>query len=269
MSRAKTVAQAAWARPSLQLSSWSCIGPRRRNIPSVTSMSLEDNSMDTVAVSISDSAVPLLTVTKTTTTETTQILKSEVIESTPKSEFTHVIEQTTSHVTQIEREEESIVDAELSEVELWQQLETELSKPREREEGDVEEDDHDHDEEEIVREIAEASTSTGEVGTASSSSLSETKEAHRFYPPGKIMHIVSFLSEEDANIDHEGDPHEAGPKMGIYLTPRSLYGKLRLSKAMINDHYMPIYRRSIEQLISELEKDASSAMVNGSHYVGL
>lgn len=268
MSRAKTVAQAAWARPSLQLSSWSCIGPRRRNIPSVTITSSE-NSMDTAAVSISDSGAPLLTVTETTTAETTEILKSEVIESTPKSEFTHVIEQTTSHVTQIEREEESIVDAELSEVELWQQLETELSNPREREEGDVEEDDHDHDEEEIVREIAEASTSIGEVGTASSSSPSETKEAHRFYPPGKIMHIVSFLSEEDANIDHEGDPHEAGSKMGIYLTPRSLYGKLRLSKAMINDHYMPMYRRSIEQLISELEKDSSSAMANGSHYVGL
>ncbi|KAJ3699140.1 hypothetical protein LUZ61_002845 [Rhynchospora tenuis] len=258
MSRAKTVARAAWARPSLQLSSWSCIGPRRRNVPSVASTSSVDHSMD-AATPTSDSSEALLTVTEATTTETT-----EIIESTPQTECLHTIEQTTSLVTEIEGEKESDVDIDLTEVELWQQLETELSKPRKGENG--EKDDHDHDDEEIgeeeddiVREIAEASASTGEVGTVSNNSQSETKEVHRFYPPGKIMHIVSFVSEEDANTDHERDPNEVGPKIGVYLTPRSLYGKLRLSKAMINDHYMPMYRRNIEQLISELEKDACSA----------
>ncbi|KAJ4754265.1 hypothetical protein LUZ62_088670 [Rhynchospora pubera] len=257
MSRAKTVARAAWARPSLQLSSWSCIGPRRRNIPSVANTLPEDHSMD-AATPTSDSSEALLTVTEATTAETT-----EIIESTPHTECLHTIEQTTSFVTEIEGEKESEVDIDLTEVELWQQLEAELSKPRKGEKGDG--DDHDHDDEEgeeeddIVREIAEASNSTGEVGTASGNSQSETKEVHRFYPPGKIMHIVSFLSEEDANTGHERDPHEVGSKIGVYLTPRSLYGKLRLSKAMINDHYMPMYRRNIEQLISELDNDACSA----------
>jgi hypothetical protein len=259
MSRAKTVAQAAWARPSQQLSSWSCIGPRRRNVPSVTSAPSED-IMD-AAFSTGTSSAPLLTGTEATTTETRQILKSEV-DSTPNTECSLMAGQTTCHVTEIEKVEESNVDTELTEVELWQQLETELTKPREREEGEDNDDDEEND---IVREIAEASTSSSEAGVASNSSLSETKEVCRFYPPGKIMHIVSFLPEEDANIDHEGDPHEEGSKMGIYLTPRSLYGKLRLSKTMINDHYMPIYRRNMEQLINELEKDACSA--NGEECV--
>jgi hypothetical protein len=263
MSRAKTVAQAAWARPSLQLSSWSCIGPRRRNVSSITSAPSEDSRIN-ASLSAGASSVPLLTGTEATTTEREQILKSEVTAaSTLITECSLMVGQTTCHVTEIEKVEESNVDTELSEVELWQQLETELSKPREREEG--EDDDEEEEENDIVREIADASTSSSEVGTASNSSLSETKEVHRFYPPGKIMHIVSFLPEEDENIDHEGARHEEGSKMGIYLTPRSLYGKLRLSKTMINDHYMPIYRRSMEQLISELEKDA--CLANGEKCV--
>ena len=96
--------------------------------------------------------------------------------------------------------------------------------------------------------------------------LSETKEVHRFYPPGKIVHILTSSREEAA---HEEEPDvqqddatngEAHSSTGIFLTPRSLYGKLRLSKMMINDHYMPIYRRNIEQLIAELEKDSSDPM---------
>jgi hypothetical protein len=152
----------------------------------------------------------------------------------------------------------------ISDVELWQQLENELYRKRE-EENDIVEDTTENN-------IAE------EVGGTAQDVLSETneKEVHRFYPPGKIMHIVTsrklavvdeeteaVIDEEENDIHHDEEPiilpddttGESETSIGIYLTPRSLYGKLRLSKMMINDHYMPIYRRNIEQLVAELEKD--------------
>jgi hypothetical protein len=134
----------------------------------------------------------------------------------------------------------------MTDVELWQQLESELYRKREGEEDD------------IAEEMAE-STIAEEVGGMAEDVLSETKEVHRFYPPRKIMHIL-FSSREEAVRGEEPEDDvtdgEAQSSLGIFLTPRSLYGKLRLSKMMINDHYMPIYRRNIEQLIAELEKDS-------------
>ncbi|CAN6279807.1 unnamed protein product [Urochloa humidicola] len=79
----------------------------------------------------------------------------------------------------------------------------------------------------------------------------------------KIKHILTSSREETAH-EEEPDDHqddvmngESQSSIGIFLTPRSLYGKQRLSKMMINGHYMPIYRRNTEQLISEVEKDSS------------
>ncbi|KAF9613683.1 hypothetical protein IFM89_010125 [Coptis chinensis] len=86
------------------------------------------------------------------------------------------------------------------------------------------------------------------------------KEKHRFYPPGKIMHIINFHPEEreiesgGVNSDGMADDKKPELKIGIFLTPRSLYRKLRLTQTMISDHFMPVYRRQIDQLISELEK---------------
>ncbi|KAL6635236.1 hypothetical protein ACP70R_027907 [Stipagrostis hirtigluma subsp. patula] len=257
MKRARSVAQAAWTRPALQLSSWACIGPRRRNNVSSTSTVTSEE----IRTSTSDGPESTSLLTETTV-ETTEIVASETIQST--EEIQSSVAAAADAVGMVDDKvdsDEDIVDHHadedrMSDVELWQQLENELYRKRESEEDD------------IVEEMAE-STIAEEVGGAAGDVLSETKEVHRFYPPGKIMHIVTSTQEETVNEEvtdvHQDDTNaelngELSTSMGIFLTPRSLYGKLRLSKMMINDHYMPIYRRNIEQLIAELEKDATAAV---------
>jgi hypothetical protein len=176
--------------------------------------------------------------------------------------------------TEIECENESNVDAEvdddlhlsenmmdheryedqMSEVELWQQLEHELYDRPEGEETDVAKE---------IREEEEAAT-TEVVGQTRNRSAPEINEVHRFFPPGKIMHIVT-LHSDSTEIESDGsrtsstssdDSEPIETKIGIFLTSRSLYSKLRLSQTMISDHFMPIYRKQIERLIKELEEES-------------
>jgi hypothetical protein len=148
----------------------------------------------------------------------------------------------------------------MSEVELWQQLEHELY---DRPEGE---------ETEMVKEIREEEAAIAEEVGQTPSSAPEVKEVHRFFPPGKIMHIVT-LHPDGAECENDGSrsstssssrsstgsdgsqPDET--KIGIFLTPRSLYSKLRLSQSMISDHFMPVYRKQIERLIKELEEEST------------
>jgi hypothetical protein len=248
MRRARSVAQAAWTRPTLQLSSWTCIGPRRRNNASSTSTFTSEESK--TSTSGGSESASLLT---ETTVETTEIVASETIQY-PSEEVQSSVAVAADAVGMLDDKvdsDEDIADHHvdedrMSDVELWQQLENELYRKR------------DGEDDELVEEMT-VSTIAEEVGIVSDDVLSETKEVHRFYPPGKIMHILTSSREETLNEESDvcdddlnGESYSG---MGIFLTPRSLYGKLRLSKMMINDHYMPIYRRNIEQLIAELEKD--------------
>nr|CAB3451266.1 unnamed protein product [Digitaria exilis] len=254
MRRARSVAQAAWTRPTLQLSSWTCIGPRRRNnVSSTSTITTEEIRTSTSSGSESTS---LLT---ETTIQTSETVVSEAIECSASEEVQSSVATAVDAVGLVDDKvdsDEDIIDQHVDEdrmtdVELWQQLESELYRKGEGEDDD------------IAEEMTE-STIAEEVGGVGEDVLSETKEVHRFYPPGKIMHILTSSIEETAHEEdpdvHQDDETNRESRMGIFLTPRSLYGKLRLSKMMINDHYMPIYRRNIEQLISELEKDSSDPM---------
>lgn len=79
MRRARSVAHAAWTRPALQLSSWTCIGPRRRNNISTSTVTSEEIITSTGGGSESTS---LLTETTAETTETvTSEAVSEVVQS--------------------------------------------------------------------------------------------------------------------------------------------------------------------------------------------
>ncbi|KAF2300943.1 hypothetical protein GH714_018481 [Hevea brasiliensis] len=118
----------------------------------------------------------------------------------------------------------------------------------------------------LAKEIREEEAAAmAEVGMSQSESTApETKEVHRFFPPGKIMHIVTlpFDSAENevdslSSSDSENTQPLGEAEVGIFVTPRSLYGKLRLSQTMISDHFMPVYRRQIEKLIKELEQEPS------------
>ncbi|GJM87041.1 hypothetical protein PR202_ga02958 [Eleusine coracana subsp. coracana] len=209
MRRARSVAQAAWTRPALQLSSWTCIGPRRRNNASSTSTVTSEGLRSTSSGSESTSLL----------TETTEIDASETIQY-PSEEVQSSVAVAADAVGMLDDKidsDEDITDHHgdedrMTDVELWQQLENELYRKREGED-------------EIVEEMTE-STIAEEVGSTSEDVLKETKEVHRFYPPGKIMHILTSSREE--TIDEESDIHdddtigEPHSSMGIFLTPRSL-----------------------------------------------
>lgn len=79
------------------------------------------------------------------------------------------------------------------------------------------------------------------------------QDLRRFYPPGKLMHLVSPLpskGEEPGSEDQEQQP-----RVGLFLTDRALYGKVRLSRTMVHDHYMPNYGVMMTSLIEQLERE--------------
>jgi len=104
-------------------------------------------------------------------------------------------------------------------------------------------------------------SSTGQNQSPVSASSMDLIENQRFYPPGKIMHIVS-VTETESETERD-EVVVVGTttveRVRIYETPRELYRKIRLSRTMINDHYMPMYKKMMELLITELECDSHSS----------
>ncbi|OEL16287.1 hypothetical protein BAE44_0022696 [Dichanthelium oligosanthes] len=76
---------------------------------------------------------------------------------------------------------------------------------------------------------------------------------HQLYPPGRIMHMVVLPSSEEPSTGRQCGQAEM---VGIYQTPRSMYGKIRLARSMIRDHYMPRYIETMEMLIDKLAEDS-------------
>ncbi|CAN1827498.1 Diacylglycerol lipase-alpha, partial [Linum perenne] len=254
MKRAQNMAHAAWTtRPALSLSSWSCIGPRQRT--TTAHLNPEEGSPPH-SPSRTETSRPLLSPMKNT--ETSVIEDIDITLSTCGEQWTSEIDYScTDEPAQRDDDvAEHMSDTQecLNEVEMWQQLEHELYDGMEGE-GDGE------GLNEIREEEAEAIAEAGEDGAETS--VPQTKEVHRFFPAGKIMHIVTYPIE-DENTDSEGSSSSHGSdnskppletRIGIFLTQRSLYSKVRLSQSMISDHFMPVYRRQIEKVIQEVEKD--------------
>ncbi|ESQ48584.1 hypothetical protein EUTSA_v10020264mg [Eutrema salsugineum] len=248
-------AQSMLTRPALSLSSWSCIGPRRR-VPATQSNSEHQlDSSEAMSQVRPETVDPLLATTSSNSTdeEITGKWKSEA-ECSDYDETSAACLGATDldeceDPAEIETREERMTEAE-----LWQQLEHDLYHDDSSElpgEADVAK--VIKEEEEAV--IAEAGVAQPEIRTP------EMKESHRFLPPGKIMHIVTVRHEAvEANEEEDGSAPERPEtvetveegRVGIFLTPRSLYSKVRLSQRMISDHFMPVYRRQIERLIQEL-----------------
>ncbi|KNA20369.1 hypothetical protein SOVF_053250 [Spinacia oleracea] len=259
MRRAQSMAHAALRRPTV-LSSWSCIGPRRRAnaVPSIA----QEQSSEFVPMS-TETSEPLIASSRESTSKTHKLPLSS-------SEWNSEVGCSYSETRHIQNEldvDVDVADGEdliesprnedlMTEVELWQQLEHELY---DRAEGDV-------DVEKEIREEEKAAME--EVGaTQPEGSAPEAKEVHRFFPPGKIMHIMNLqeVAEdevEEVSSSDSGSRQSIEGKVGIFLTPRVLYSKLRLSHSMISDHLMPLYRRQMEKLIREFEDEASE----GNHY---
>lgn len=64
------------------------------------------------------------------------------------------------------------------------------------------------------------------------------------------MHLVGPRPVKLENQTQDFEPQE---QIGLYSTKRSLYGKIRLSRTMVHDHYMPTYKRMIEAIIEQFE----------------
>ncbi|KAJ4831682.1 hypothetical protein Tsubulata_042312 [Turnera subulata] len=263
MKRAQIMAQAAWTtRPALRLSSWSCIGPRRRAAVAQSDPG-EDRSPG--SSSKAEASKALLAspekMSGSTTIETVELPTSSGIEEwTSETEFSYADEMA-AHDDRVAEDHngEGITNSQedqMNDVQLWHQLEHELYDRTGGEDDEVEK--------EIREEEAAAIAEVG--GSQSEAAAPETKEVHRFFPPGKIMHIVTIQfdhAESDPDTPSSSDSDQVQSpvesRVGIFLTPRSLYSKLRLSQTMISDHFMPVYRRQIEKLINELENDAGDS----------
>lgn len=260
MKRAKSMAQAAWTRPNLNLTSWSCMGPRRR--ATGAHFKEEGSSPRSPASDNAESSNSLLC---SSPRKGINAKSMNLPVSSSVDEWTSEIECANESNADAEVDDDLLLsentmdhdryEDQMSEVELWQQLEHELYDRPEGEEADVAKE---------IREEEEAAE-TEVVGQTRNSSALETKEVHRFFPPGKIMHIVT-LHSDSAELESDGSPTSSTSsddsqldetKIGIFLTSRSLYSKLRLSQTMISDHFMPVYRKQIERLIKELEEEST------------
>lgn len=264
MKRAQSMAQAALTRPGLHLSSFSCMGPRRRPKASSSKANEVDDGPESENRSGIQTPEPLITCHHRTTSvaEAVElpISSDEGLEWSSEIDCPSCSKGLDPHVDGSDIGDDVIghdqLEDRMTEVELWQQLERELYN-RETEEGEAD----------VAREIREEEAAAmAEVGEADTipngRSGQQKKEAHRFFPPGRIMHIVtiSHVPESQSNDSpHSSSSSESENGMedevGIFLTPRSLYSKIRLSHSMIKDHFMPVYRRQIEKLIKQLEKE--------------
>lgn len=280
MRQAQTMAQAVvCTRPSIGLSGWSCMGARRRTVSTATSSSpaegeskaLMSESSDSVESAVVHSSDVFVHSSDIKTTECAASSSSSVegnINSTwgrgaDLSYSSAPDEEYIDHELDGEEEEDlitsdSIIDhsgeEDISEDYLWHRLEQELKKKsqvdlQKRQEEAAVAKEIIEDEENVV---ATANEIAGHGSTDVDLSLSDANDSVRFYPPGRIMHIVSLSPSDSLPNGVDGQKI----KVGIYLTRRSLYGKLRLSRTMINDHYMPVYKRMMEQLINELEHES-------------
>lgn len=251
------MAQAAWARPNLNLSSWSCMGPRRRAMSAHYSRDGGNSPTSSSSTNIESSDPLLGSPTKAINAKNMNLPVSSSIEEWSSeiecgNESSSDTEVDVDHDDSLNMMDSDRYEDQMSEVELWHQLEHELYDGLEGEETDVAK--------EIRKEEAAIAEEVGQI----QSSAPEIKEIHRFFPPGKIMHIVTLHSDA---AEHESDGSRTSAssesselnetKIGIFLTSRSLYSKLRLSQRMISDHFMPVYRRQIERLIKELEEESN------------
>ncbi|CAF2021091.1 BnaC07g33410D [Brassica napus] len=262
LKRAQDVAQAVVQTRS-SLSSWSCMGPRRRAISSQLNSKVTDMPEASAILPERRSTEALLAQTVVIDRKAhkrTEHCSSSSSDSEPEEE-----EEPLISIDQVITETSS-VEEDVTEGELWDELDKELTRQeKERASGAMEE------EAAAAKEITEEETvitggsdsSNGQNQSPVSASSSDFIESQRFYPPGKIMHIVSVTETESETERDEamvlGTRTATVERVRLYETPRELYRKMRLSRTMINDHYMPMYKKMMELLITELECDLHSS----------
>lgn len=234
MKRAQSVAEAV-VRTRSSLSSWSCMSARRRNVGPSPKSDTEGLTERVESLLTKEAAI------------------ESVLTDDPNSSSGGSGHDDTDEEEQLIPANQDITTStvdDITEGQLWYEIEKELQKQDNT--IDI------HAQEEVAaaaKEITEEENQLVDAAECSNSiTTSDNMDSHRFYPPGRIMHIVSMSSSDNSNSNSD-DPIEE--HVCLYETPRELYSKLRLSKTMINDHYMPMYKKMMELLIRDLEKDSN------------
>ncbi|XP_024029999.1 uncharacterized protein LOC21388713 [Morus notabilis] len=244
MKRAQNVAQAV-VRTRSSLTSWSCMGARRRNVGPALSPKQDD--LPEIAL-ISE---------KTSESLDIEVVRDTVLnkpESSSSGGSGHDDTDEEEQLLPVERVTATSTVEDITEGEFWYELEKELQRQENKADIEAKEE-----EAAAAKEITEEENLLVDAAENNNPiSSTEASENHHFYPPGRIMHIVAVPSSDSANLDND-EPNEE--RIGIYETPRELYSKLRLSRTMINDHFMPMYKKMMELLIRELGKDDHSRRV--------
>ncbi|KAF5815739.1 putative fungal lipase-like domain, mono-/di-acylglycerol lipase, alpha/Beta hydrolase [Helianthus annuus] len=248
MKRAQNVAQAV-VRTRSTLSAWSCMGARRRAVGATPSDSFSETSL------ILEKNPDSLTTDANHPAHEPNMDQGSSSDGSGSGHDDTDEEELLIPVDHVTSKSEHITEGE-----LLYELEKELQRQENEAHIQAQKEEEAAAEEIIEEEKVIIADSVDHEQPISSSDMSENQH---LYPPGRIMHIVSTISNNPADLDndHEGTIEERAEDhdherehVGIYETPRDLYGKLRLSRTMINDHYMPMYKKMMEKLLVELEK---------------
>lgn len=244
MKHAQDVAHAV-VRTRSSISSWTCIGPRRRAVVS-SSNSKTDDLLEFPFI-IAERTSKTLIISTDSSANRTEYHSLSSGESGP--------DETDEDVIGIDKVIATSSIEEIAEGELWHELEKKLHIKDSEANSQIQEEE----EEAVVKEIIEEEKVLSDaLDSQTPLSLSDVSENHHFYPPGRIMHIVSNRSSEPNNPDLLDSEEE---RVGIYETSRELYSKLRLSRTMIKDHFMPMYKNMMELLIVQLENELDSSIL--------
>lgn len=230
MKQAQNVAQAV-ARSRSALSSWACMGARRRPV-GVIAVSQDEMTAETHVKTTVDSESFVVE-------HVTEVVEELQYAATSISVHEETEEEAllSEHETSREHAEEEITDGE-----LWFEFEKDRDRQAEVEARTREE------EAAAAKEIMEEESAVLKNVEDRQSFSSDSLERQQFYPPGRIMHMVA-MPPPDAGPDDPIVTDEC--TVGLYGTPRHLYSKIRLSNTMINDHYMPMYKKMMEILIEK------------------
>nr|CAN62469.1 hypothetical protein VITISV_016049 [Vitis vinifera] len=241
----------AVVRTRSSLSSWSCMGARRRNVGSLPSPKEEDLP----EASLISSEVTSESLVIEVGTRVSVVNKAECSSSSGGSGNDDTDEEVT--LLPGDREVTTATTEDITDGELWYELEKELQ--RQEDEPDVQ---AQEEEAAAVIEITEEENMLADAVESKTPNSSDVSESLHFYPPGRIMHIISMPpSNDNDSVDNDTGAGPAEEHVAIYETPRNLYSKLRLSRTMIKDHFMPMYKKMMELLIRELENEEASSYV--------
>ncbi|XP_064994680.1 uncharacterized protein LOC103969881 isoform X2 [Musa acuminata AAA Group] len=177
------------------------------------------------------SCVPSISATRTRVTTTGKFLR-------PASESTEALMRR-KHLTRwVNHVCKAATVEEMTDGEFWLEIEKKLH--------------HHHEDMQGLEKEKEESTLLIEAMEKELATTPNAQKEYQLYPPGKLMHMVAVPA-----LDHSDTVNDAlnNRSIGIYETPRELYGKIRLSQTMIDDHYMPWYKRMMELLIDKFKRD--------------